>query len=100
SRNLNMYLYAGAAYIFSAVVFFITTTSRRPDFNLQIGLQVGTDILFVSLLTYASGGVGSGLGLLLLASLAAAGIISRGRMTLFFAALATVAMPTAQTYDA
>ena len=41
----------------------------------------------------------SGLGLLLLASLAAAGIISRGRMTLFFAALASVAVLLEQTYE-
>jgi two-component system sensor histidine kinase PilS (NtrC family) len=99
SRSLNLYLYAGAAYIFSAVVFFITTTSRRPDFNVQIALQVGTDILFVSLLTYASGGVSSGLGLLLLASLAAAGIISRGRLTLFFASLASIAVLLEHTVD-
>jgi two-component system sensor histidine kinase PilS (NtrC family) len=99
SRSLNLYLYAGAAYIFSAVVFFITTTSRRPEFNIQIALQVGADILFVSLLTYASGGVSSGLGLLLLASLAAAGIISRGRLTLFFASLASIAVLLEHTLD-
>jgi two-component system sensor histidine kinase PilS (NtrC family) len=99
SRNLNLYLYAGAAYIFSAVVFFITTTSRRPEFSLQIALQVGADVLFVTLLTYASGGVSSGLGLLLLASLAAAGIISRGRLTLFFASLASIAVLLEHTLD-
>jgi two-component system sensor histidine kinase PilS (NtrC family) len=99
SRSLNLYLYAGAGYIFSAVVFFITTTSRRPDFNLQIALQVGADVLFVTLLTYSSGGVSSGLGLLLLASLAAAGIISRGRLTLFFASLASIAVLLEHTID-
>ncbi len=99
SRNLNLYLYASAAYILSTVVFFVTTTSRRPEFNVQIALQVSADVLFVTLLTYASGGVGSGLGLLLLASLAAAGIISRGRLTLFFASLASVAVLLEHTTD-
>jgi two-component system sensor histidine kinase PilS (NtrC family) len=99
SRNLNLYLYASAAYILSTVVFFVTTTSRRPDFNLQIALQVGADVLFVTLLTYASGGVSGGLGLLLLASLAAAGIISRGRLTLFFASLASIAVLLEHTFD-
>jgi two-component system sensor histidine kinase PilS (NtrC family) len=99
SRNLNLYLYASAAYILSTVVFFVTTTSRHPDFNLQIALQVGADVLFVTLLTYASGGVSGGLGLLLLASLAAAGIISRGRLTLFFASLASIAVLLEHTFE-
>jgi two-component system sensor histidine kinase PilS (NtrC family) len=99
SRNLNLYLYACAAYILSTIVFFASTTSRRPDFNLQIAVQVGTDVFFITLLTYASGGVSSGLGLLLLASLAAAGIISRGRLTLFFASVASLAGLLEHTYE-
>ncbi|HZR02914.1 MAG TPA: ATP-binding protein [Burkholderiales bacterium] len=99
SRNFQLYLYSSAAYIVTTVVFFAACTSRRPDFNLQIGLQVSADVLFISLLTYASGGVGSGLGLLLLASLAAAGIISRGRLTLFFASLASIAVLLEHTLD-
>lgn len=92
SRNPAMFFYTGAVYILTAGVFFVGIRSRRPEFNTQIAVQVCADVLFVSLLTYASGGVASGLGLLLLASLAAAGIISRGRMTLFFASLASIAV--------
>jgi two-component system sensor histidine kinase PilS (NtrC family) len=92
SRSLTLFLYASGGYILVSVVFFVTTTTRHPDFNLQVLGQVVSDVLFISLLTYASGGVSSGLGLLLLASLAAAGIISRGRLTLFFASLASIAV--------
>jgi two-component system sensor histidine kinase PilS (NtrC family) len=49
-------------------------------------------------LTYAGGGVQSGFGMLLLVSLAAAGLISRGRITLFFAALASIAVLLQHTY--
>jgi two-component system sensor histidine kinase PilS (NtrC family) len=92
SQSLLTFLYASAVYIVLTLVFFVTTTTRRPDFNLQVAMQVGSDVVFISLLTYASGGASSGLGLLLLASLAAAGIISRGRLTLFFASLASIAV--------
>ena len=92
TRSLTMFLYATVVYILFSVFSVATITSHRPDFNVQLGIQVVADVVFVTLLVYSSGGVSSGLGLLLLASLAAAGIISRGRMTLFFAALATVAM--------
>ncbi|MDP1537557.1 MAG: ATP-binding protein [Burkholderiales bacterium] len=48
---------------------------------------------------YASGGLSSGLGLLLLTSLAAAGLVSRGQLTLFFAAIATIAVLLEHTYE-
>jgi two-component system sensor histidine kinase PilS (NtrC family) len=99
SRNIHLYLYASAAYIIFTLLFFLTTTSRRPDFNLQIAVHVAVDVLFITLFTYASGGVSSGLGLLLLASLAAAGIISRGRLTLFFASLASIAVLMEHTFE-
>ena len=99
SRSLSLFLYSAVAYTLFSVFCFATITSHRPDFNVQLGGQVVADVAFVTLLVYASGGVSSGLGLLLLASLAAAGIISRGRMTLFFAALATVAMLLEQTLE-
>jgi two-component system sensor histidine kinase PilS (NtrC family) len=100
SRNIQLYLYSSAAYIVFTLLFFITITSRRPDFNLQIAVHEAVDVLFITLFTYASGGVSSGLGLLLLASLAAAGIISRGRLTLFFASLASIAVLTEHAFEA
>src|SRR5262249_58186192 len=48
---------------------------------------------------FASSGISSGLGLLLLTTLAGAGLISRGRLTLFFAALASIAVLLEHTYE-
>ena len=64
----------------------------RWRFDLQLTVQVASDIVAISLLTYASNGISSGLGLLLLTTLAAAGLIARGRLTLFYAALASIAV--------
>src|SRR3954453_668350 len=99
SRSGSLFLYASFGYIAFSGLAFLPITSHRPDFPLQLAIQVIADILFVTLLVYASSGVTSGLGLLLLASLAAAGIISRGRMTLFFAALASLAVLLEQPYE-
>jgi two-component system sensor histidine kinase PilS (NtrC family) len=54
---------------------------------------------FIVLLLYASSGISSGLGLLLLTTLAGAGLISRGRLTLFYAALASIGILLEQTYE-
>jgi two-component system sensor histidine kinase PilS (NtrC family) len=56
-------------------------------------------VAFIVLLLYASSGMSSGLGLLLLTTLAGAGLISRGRLTLFFAALASIGVLLEQTYE-
>jgi two-component system sensor histidine kinase PilS (NtrC family) len=91
SMTFELYVYASAGYVmFSALCFLLIASRRR--FHLQLGLQVSADILFIVVLMFASGGIPSGLGLLLLSGLAAAGLISRGRLTLFYAALASIAV--------
>lgn len=91
SLDLKLYTYVSAGYVMFSVLCFLLIASRRY-FHLQLGLQVGADIAFVVVLMFASGGISSGLGLLLLSGLAAAGLISRGRLTLFYAALASIAV--------
>jgi two-component system sensor histidine kinase PilS (NtrC family) len=89
--DFELFVYAAAAYVTFSLIFFVVIAWRR-HFHLQLGIQVGADIVFIVVLMFASGGISSGLGLLLLSGLAAAGLISRGRLTLFYAALASIAI--------
>ena len=79
-------------YIFLTLVSLVGVSIRKPRFPLQLAFQVGTDIVIFSMMSYFSGGIQSNLGMLLLVSLAGAGLISRGRITLFYAALASIAI--------
>lgn len=98
ARDLGLFAVVDGAYmIFGAACFALISTRWR--FNLQLTLQVAADIGFVVILMYASGGISSGLGLLLLTTLAGAGLISRGRLTLFYAALASIAVLLEHTYE-
>lgn len=67
--------------------------------QLQLLVHVIVDVAAIVLLMFASGGVRSGIGLLLLVTLAAAGLISRGRMVFFNAALAALAVLYEQTHQ-
>lgn len=96
--NQVLFYNASIAYATSVLVAQLAIKLRKPGFSVQLALQVGTDIICVAILSYASGGIQSGLGILLLVSLAAAGLISRGRITLFFAALASIAMLLQHSY--
>ncbi|MGB8516373.1 MAG: ATP-binding protein [Gallionella sp.] len=96
--NLLLFFSASVFYFFLVLSSFILLRIRKPKFGWQLGLQVGGDILVLPVLSYASGGIQSNIGLLLLISLAAAGLISRGRITLFFAAMASIATLLMQGY--
>jgi two-component system sensor histidine kinase PilS (NtrC family) len=98
SRDLTLFIAAAVGYAaFGLTCFALIGTRRR--FNWQLTLQVSADVGFIVILVYASGGISAGLGLLLLTTLAGAGLISRGRMTLFFAAIAVIGVLLEQTYE-
>lgn len=97
SLNRGLFWRGSIIYVLFGIFCHFTISARRPHFALQLSLQVFGDIVFLVMLMYASGGITSGLGLLLLASLAAAGLISRGRLAFFYAALASIAVLLQQT---
>lgn len=66
--------------------------ARWPAFPVQLSIQIVCDVFFITLLSAASGGVTSGLGLVLLVPLSSAGLIGNGRLALFYAALASLSM--------
>jgi len=98
SRDLTLFVATDIAYVVFSIACFVLISARRR-FNLQLTLQVSADVAFVVVLMYASEGISSGLGLLLLTTLAAAGLISRGRLTLFFAAVASIGVLLEHTYE-
>jgi two-component system sensor histidine kinase PilS (NtrC family) len=98
SRDLTLFVAANAGYLLFSVACFVLISTRRR-FNLQLTVHVAADVGFIVLLLYASNGISSGLGLLLLTTLAGAGLISRGRLTLFYAALASIGVLLEQTYE-
>jgi two-component system sensor histidine kinase PilS (NtrC family) len=96
--HLLLFFGSSVVYLAVVVVSFIPLRLRWPRFTWQLAGQIGADIVGLTVLSYASGGIQSSIGLLLLVSLAAAGLISRGKITLFFAALASIAALLEHTY--
>lgn len=98
AHNANLFLSAALGYVFSCCISIILAKIRRPNFDWQLIFQIGSDVLFICIMIYASGGIKSGLGVLLMVSLAGAGLISRGRLALFFASIASIGMLLQETY--
>jgi len=72
---------------------------RRPGFQLQVTVTIPVDIGFITLLMYTSGGMESGLGTLMLVTVAASGILLSGKKSFAFAALATLSILAMHSYS-
>ena len=97
--NGPLYLRVAVGYLMIGIAALAFTWVKWPKFNRLLTLQTIADIVFIVVLMNAAGGIKSGLGLLLVVAIAAASLISQGRLALFYAALATIALLLEQTYQ-
>jgi two-component system, NtrC family, sensor histidine kinase PilS len=81
----------------TALIGVVGSSLRRPAFIYQLAVTLIADTLFITLMIYASGGIGNGLELMLFVTLAAGGLIGRGRLAMFYASLATLAVLLEET---
>ena len=86
-------------YFFAATATMAAAHWRFPAVAYHLTGQVVLDVIAMTLLMHASGGIKSGIGLLLLVSLAAAGLVARGRHAFFHAAVAALAILLEQSWQ-
>jgi len=97
-QSPGLFLWTCVTYLSLAAISLGTLQVWRQAFGLQLTLQVATDILLLTLLLYASGGGKSGIAMMILVVLVGAGLVGQGRMVLFYAAFATLALLFEQAY--
>ncbi|MBI5612369.1 MAG: hypothetical protein HY942_04785 [Gammaproteobacteria bacterium] len=86
------FLIASLAYAGMAVTGLWTVQRRWPNYTTQASGFAFADVVLITLLLHASGGLASGLGLLLFITVATGGLVLSTRLSIFFAALATLAL--------
>ena len=94
-----LYIRLATGYLLIGLIALAFTWIKWPKFTRLLTLQTIADIVFIVVLMHAAGGIKSGLGLLLVVAIAAASLISQGRLALFYAALATIALLLEQSYQ-
>lgn len=92
SVSIILYFAAG-----TALLWFMRR--RVPAIEIQLTTQVLIDVTALVCIMHASGGIRSGLGILLLAPIAASSLTTRGRMLYFHAAIAVIALLLQQGYQ-
>ncbi|MCG6900314.1 MAG: hypothetical protein LJE75_09985 [Gammaproteobacteria bacterium] len=98
-QHHNLYAVTSIAYLLFSVVAGFTARLRQPGFELQTVTQISVDIVAITVLMLASGGLASGLGILLIIAVAAGSILLPGRMAFLFAAIATMAVIGEELYS-
>lgn len=83
---------ATLGYLLAGILIIIALKQRRPNLRLQAWLHVAVDIAAVSFILYASGGVGSGLGMLLVVPVGGVSLLVRNREPFVLASTATLAL--------
>lgn len=97
-NDANLFQYVAIAYFALVLINGIFLLKRRPGYAVQAQIQVFIDIVAIALLAHASGGVFSGLGMLMAVTMAAGGLLIGGRCALVFAAIASSAVLGEQLY--
>ncbi|MDP3579748.1 ATP-binding protein [Methyloversatilis sp.] len=88
------------AYWAFALVTMLGADRVLPTSGGRLTLGVLADIVFLTLLTYASGGASSGLPFMHVVVLAFAALVGQGRLAVFYAAVASLAMLFEQSIQA
>lgn len=96
-RNPDAYQITVILFILSSVVYIFLCLKKSLAFETQVIITTSSDIIFITLLTHFSGGLGSALSILLIVNIAATGTFLKSRDSFLFAALASLAILAEQT---
>ncbi|MGZ8158872.1 MAG: sensor histidine kinase [Methylobacter sp.] len=88
----KLFTYSSQSYLLLSLLSGICIAWRLTSYTTQAQLLIFTDILILTLIMHASGGINSGMGALLAVSIAAGGLLIGGRCAMLFAALASLAV--------
>jgi len=92
----QVFLFATGTYALLGLLFAEGLRRRFPSYTTQSYLHFYSDVILLGMAVHASGGVSSGLGILLIVPVAAAGTLLRTRDALVYAALATLLLLTSE----
>lgn len=94
----DLFLATAAVYLLFSLLGSFSIRLRWPAFGVQVFSHVFADIIAITLMMLASGGVRSGFGMLLVVAIAGGSILTAGRTGVLFAAIATLAVLAQEIY--
>lgn len=97
-HNPDLFRYASLIFLALSILGSMAITWQRPGFTLQVYVYAFLDIAFLTLLMHASDSVSSGLGMLLVITIAGSALQVPERGSHLVAAVATIAILGEHTF--
>lgn len=97
--NKNLFSIIAFGYLLFSITAATLTWFEKPNLEITLPFQIIADIIFILLLMHIDNASYSGMGLLLVITVAAASLISDGRLALFYAAVATIGILLQQFFS-
>src|SRR3989338_1644446 len=99
SRTPALFQTTALVYAVLSTLALLTIRERRFDFETHTTLLTFADVVLLTILMHASGGLPSGLGMLLLIAIAGGSLMLGRRITVFYASLAAIAVILEHSWD-
>ncbi|WP_374086941.1 nitrogen regulation protein NR(II) [Methylomicrobium lacus] len=98
SLNDHLFHYSSEAYLLLTLASGFLLRFRLASYSFQAQFLLFSDIILLTLVMHASGGIKSGIGILLAVSVASGGVTIGGRCAMFFAAIASLLVLADEIY--
>jgi len=98
TQDFSLFFGTSFIYLLFSLINIQTIKKQFPRFELQVYCHILVDIAAITLLMHASGGVKSGLGMLMVIAVAGGSLLIVGRAAIVFASVATLALLSEQIY--
>ena len=87
NQFLSLYFYSSLSYLSLSAVAILLISKQLGSYASHAQVLVFSDLICITLIMHACGGISSGLGALMLVSTTAGGVLIGGRCAMLFAAL-------------
>ena len=96
---MALYSWTSFAFLLLALIWIVAALIERRGFQSQVTLQIYSDTIIIILLMHACGGITSGLGMLLIISVAISGLLTEQALAILFASLASLGLLTEHVFS-
>jgi two-component system sensor histidine kinase PilS (NtrC family) len=97
--DLALYSWVSLAFLILSLIWVIAAKIERRGFEQQVSLQIYSDTFLIILIMHACGGISSGLGMLLIISMAITSLLGKQSLCLIFASLASLGLLAEYIYS-
>jgi two-component system sensor histidine kinase PilS (NtrC family) len=97
--DLALYSWVSLTFLILSLIWILAAKIERRGFEQQVSLQIYSDSFLIILIMHACGGISSGLGMLLIISMAVTSLLGKQSLGLIFASLASLGLLAEYIYS-